>query len=254
MKYAFSPAGRAHLKKYIARQTLFAFDFDGTLAPLVVRPELARIPAPTLALLTKLSLLAPTAVITGRPLAVIRPLVPATFQGWAGNHGAEVLPSLAAAPNLAASRRLMRSWFKSLHKELSRFPGVFIEEKDFSLCVHFRSSPNRQAVRREILVAVTKLHPGPRILGGKCLVNLLIPGLPHKGDAVLSLLTSLAMKRVIYVGDDENDEDVFALADPRVCSIRVGKLTGSRAALYLKRQSEINPLLRLLLSLKNSTK
>jgi len=50
----------------------------------------------------------------------------------------------------------------------------------------------------------------------------------------------------LYVGDDETDEDVFALRDARILSVRVGKKNGSAARYFLKRQAEITEVLRLL--------
>lgn len=254
MKYAFSPAGIALLKKHGAGAALLAFDYDGTLAPVTDNPEQARIPSSTMELLRELSKLGPTAAVTGRPLTTIRKLVPETFSAWAGNHGAEMIPRRAGAPVSPASRRRVRHWCEQLLVALKAFPGVWIEEKDLSLCIHYRASPDRAAARRVILQAVAKLEPGPRVLPGKCVVNLLAPELPHKGHAVQGLLKAFRLKSAVYVGDDENDEDVFALTDPRVCSVRVGKRARSRATLYLRRQSEINRLLRLLLSLRAPAK
>ena len=102
---------------------------------------------------------------------------------------------------------------------------------------------------RTSVVGHVTLSPGPRLLAGKCVVNLLIPGLPHKGDAVRALMAGLGLEHALYVGDDSNDEDVFALADPRIRTLRVGRLAGSRASFYLRRQGEIDRLLRFLLSL-----
>src|SRR5262245_1966424 len=95
MKYAFSSSGLAVLRKCAGPGTLFAFDFDGTLAPITRDPARAKIPRSTALLLTSLSRLAPAAVITGRPLADIRAKVPATFRAWAGDHGAETWPVFA---------------------------------------------------------------------------------------------------------------------------------------------------------------
>jgi trehalose 6-phosphate phosphatase len=255
MKYAFSSAGITLLKKHGGDGSLLAFDYDGTLAPMKARPKQAGIPASTLKLLQQLSLLAPTAAITGRPLSDIRTRVPTTLRGWAGNHGAEIFPPYSGkAPPVGVAKRRVHLWSEQLRAELLGLSGVFIEEKDLSLSVHYRASPNRPATLRLILAAVARLHPGPRALAGKCVVNLLVPELPHKGQAVQNLLQAFHLHSAVYVGDDENDEDVFALSDPRVCSVRVGKRPNSRAALYLKRQSEINRLLRLLLSLRGPPK
>ena len=46
MKHLFSPDGRHALEDVLQHQPLLAFDFDGTLAPIVARPDDARVPVP----------------------------------------------------------------------------------------------------------------------------------------------------------------------------------------------------------------
>jgi trehalose 6-phosphate phosphatase len=249
MKYVFSSKGLEQLASLRSEPSLFAFDFDGTLSPIVRQSHKALLPSITRNLLEELSEEAPVAVISGRALRDLRKLVPVKLRGWAGDHGAEIIPhSLDRKAELKKAKVLVRHWSKTLNPMLRELPGVWLEIKALSLCVHFRESPHRAAARAAILKAVASLDPGPRALPGKCVVNLLNPMLPHKGDAVLALMSSLGLERALYVGDDSNDEDVFALADPRISTIRVGKLDDSKASLYLRRQSEINRLIRFLLS------
>ncbi|HEY8278119.1 MAG TPA: trehalose-phosphatase [Bdellovibrionota bacterium] len=254
MRYALSPGGIALLKKQAGPGTLFAFDFDGTLAPVRALPGLARISRTTLPLLKRLSTAAPTAAITGRSLKNIRSLVPRTFRAWAGNHGAEILPRIAQKTIPSSAKKQVREWAGMLERKLSDEGGrnsVWVEKKTYSLALHFRACRNRALSRLRILEAVSSLNPPPRVVEGKCVVNLLLPDLPQKGEALLRLLRKLHLRRAIYVGDDENDEVVFSLRRKNVCSVRIGRWRGSRAALYLKRQSEIDRFLRLLLSLQD---
>ena len=74
---------------------------------------------------------------------------------------------------------------------------------------------------------------GPvRLVGGKHVVNLLPAGAPHKGLALERARARLGCDTAIYVGDDETDEDVFALDQPgRLLAIRVGRKPSSSAAL-----------------------
>ncbi|MGZ3685849.1 MAG: trehalose-phosphatase [Bdellovibrionota bacterium] len=255
MNYVFSPSGLSRLEALRGEPTLFAFDFDGTLAPIVANAFSAKIPATTTALLEELSSAAPVAAVTGRPLEIIRTLVPASFRAWAGDHGAEIFPRrFAPAMDWRVARATVKKWNRDLSVSLAGLPGVWIEVKELSLSVHFRESPNRAVGRRKILEAVARLTPAPRALPGKCVVNLLNPRLPHKGNAVQTLMRGLNTRRALYVGDDANDEDVFALADPRILTIRIGQRAESRASLFLRRQNEIDRLLRLLLSLKAGTR
>jgi trehalose 6-phosphate phosphatase len=250
MKHVFSNAGLARFEALRGVPTLFAFDFDGTLAPIVASKSTAKLRPETEALLEELRRRAPVATITGRALRKIRSLIRVKLHGWAGDHGADVHPPrFNDRTRHRSGRTLVRAWTRELEISLASVPGVWTEVKALSLCVHFREAPNRAAALKKILKAVANLDPPPRALTGKCVVNLLNPLLPHKGDALKALMKGLGVKKAVYVGDDSNDEDVFALHDPRILTVRVGKLASSDAAFYLRGQAEIDTLLRLLLSL-----
>ena len=84
-----------------------------------------------------------------------------------------------------------------------------------------------------------------RLIGGKQVVNILPAGAPHKGLALERARARLGCDTAVYVGDDETDEDVFALDRPgRLLGIRVGRKRSSSAASYVRAQAEIDRLLR----------
>jgi trehalose 6-phosphate phosphatase len=88
---------------------------------------------------------------------------------------------------------------------------------------------------------------GVRLVGGKLVVNLLPAGAPHKGLALEAARERFGCDTALYVGDDETDEDVFALDQPgRLLAIRVGRRRGSAAGYYLRNQREIDRVLRVL--------
>jgi len=64
--YLLHPAGLAALSDFVAPETLFAFDLDGTLAPIVADYDAAAIDETTRSALIDLGTLARVAVITGR--------------------------------------------------------------------------------------------------------------------------------------------------------------------------------------------
>jgi trehalose 6-phosphate phosphatase len=87
-----------------------------------------------------------------------------------------------------------------------------------------------------------------RLIGGTQVVNILPSGAPHKGIAIGRERSRLKCDTAIYVGDDETDEDVFALDQPgQLLSIRVGRSRSSAAAYFIENQREIDELLRVLL-------
>lgn len=94
---------------------------------------------------------------------------------------------------------------------------------------------------------------GARVVGGKRVRNVTVPGAPDKGDALLRLLRRGGYERVIFVGDDETDEDVFRLA-PAVplVGVAVGRRRRSAAGHFLRGQADVARLLALLGTLRGA--
>jgi trehalose 6-phosphate phosphatase len=94
---------------------------------------------------------------------------------------------------------------------------------------------------------------GVRIVGGKYVYNLLPSVSKNKGTAVLTLAKKFRCDRIVYVGDDTTDEDVFELKKKsNVFDIRVEKSKKSKARYFLKKQEEVNVLLKKLIKLRRS--
>ncbi len=136
-------------------------------------------------------------------------------------------------------------WKAAIEGELRHEPGMWVEDKGLSLAIHYRQYPRKAEARRRILQAAEKLEK-VNIVGGKQVVNLLLDGTPRKGDALAAERHRLHCSWVLYVGDDENDEDAFALSG-NVIPVRVGRKRRSNARYYLRAQAEIDRLLELLL-------
>ena len=108
MKWLFSKTGMLALESFCLGQALFAFDYDGTLSPLVINPDNARLPKSTAALLKKLNRLVPLAIITGRSLSQLKALTKFRPEYLVGNHGLEgITPDLQA---LAKAKQICRKW------------------------------------------------------------------------------------------------------------------------------------------------
>jgi trehalose-phosphatase len=144
----------------------------------------------------------------------------------------------------------VRRWKSALEKELSRIPGLWIEDKGLSLAVHYRDSSAKPATRRRILKAAEGLAHA-RVFGGKQVVNIAVDGDPNKGTALVAERETRGCDWVLYVGDDINDEDAFAIGGNLV-SVRVGRTRQSYAAYYLRSQREIDTLLDRLVALRQA--
>jgi trehalose 6-phosphate phosphatase len=247
MTYLFTRSNRELLEIFAWSNVLLAFDYDGTLAPLVHTPNEATMRASTRRLLRRVSELYPCVVISGRSRGdAIGRLRGVDLCRVVGNHGAE--PSPAGA----AMRRRVRQWLPVLEARLSRRQGVIVEYKRHSVAVHYRQSRHRSAARQAILAAARSLED-VRVIGGKLVVNLLVPDAPHKGLALERERAHFACDTVIYVGDDDTDEDVFQLDRPgRLLSIRVGRKRQSEAPYYIRNQAEIDKLLGALVALRGA--
>ena len=245
MTYLFSRPNQALLETFAWSNVLLAFDYDGTLAPLVNAPAHATMRASTRRLLARASKLYPCVVITGRAKAdALGRLRNVEVCRVVGNHGAE--PS----PDGEAMRRRVQRWLPVLKARLSRRQGVVIEDKGFSVAVHYRQARERNSTRRAVLSAARSLKD-VRLVGGKLVVNFLVPDAPHKGLALERERSHFACDTVIYVGDDETDEDVFQIDRPgQLLSIRVGRKRTSAAPYYIRNQAEIDRLLETLVALR----
>jgi len=241
MIYLFSDAGRAELRGFVDRTTLFAFDLDGTLAPIVADPSRIVIPQDVRARLTRLGAMASVAIVTGRARADAESHLGFAPRFLVGNHGAEGLPGADASEQEFV--RLCRGWREQLKTFLPEreSTGILIEDKGATLSLHYRNC--QEGAHRKILNAILRLVPAPRRISGKAVENLVPRDAPHKGEALLFIMGHLGCARAFFVGDDETDEDVFRLGDDSIFGVRVGIHAGSGARFFIRGQEEIGPLL-----------
>lgn len=226
--------------------SLLAFDFDGTLAPIVRTPRHARLTARTGELFRELCELFPCAVISGRARADVRSKVvgmPVRFV--VGNHGIE--PSRTRTRARLSTRRA-KAWIAPI---AALWEGVELEDKRYSLSLHYRKAKRKDAARRALLRALAAPPIPLRVIRGKQVLNVLPASTPDKGQALRRLRTVARAKQALYVGDDVTDEDVFARDDiPGLVTVRVGRARRSAARYYLRNQREIDALMSALIALR----
>ena len=242
MKDILSRAGRAALEEAAAGTLLLGFDYDGTLAPIAPRPQDARMRRSTARLLAELSRRYPCAIISGRARSDLVSRV-GKLPLLVGNHGAEFHGRAPPVP-----RREILRWAQTMERAASGVRGVLVEDKTWSVSVHWRAARPKPAARDRVLAAARAIE-GVRVVHGKDVVNLVHPDASDKGEALLRLRRQFACEKVIYAGDDVTDEDVFRLRDG-VVSVRVGRSARSTAPWYVKSQAQIDDLLELLLNLR----
>lgn len=237
------------LSRFARSSVLVALDFDGTLAPIVADRGAAVMRPRTRTLLAGVCERYPCAVISGRARAdVASRLEGVDVRHIVGNHGLEVEE---ASPEHGRQVRQVREARRLLGEALEGEPGIEIEDKGLSLAVHYRRAPREDEARDAILGALALLGDAIRVTPGKRVFNVLPDGARHKGTAVEELRRRLGVERVIFVGDDVTDEDVFALEGAVwLLGVRVGESGESKAAYFLRDQEEMDELLVELLRLR----
>lgn len=244
MKYILAPTSKVIIEGLAKERTLCAFDFDGTLAPIVEHPDDATLRDATRALLSQLAAAYPCVILSGRSRAdLLGKLTGVKVEQVFGNHGAE---GERARDKV---RHHVQRWKAAIEVELGSVPGLWVEDKGLSLAVHYRQSPRKAETQRRILQASRGLEKA-RVFGGKQVVNLVVDSSPHKGSALAAERDRLRCSSVLYVGDDDNDEDAFAVTGNTI-AIRVGRKRQSHARYYLRNQAEIDKLLQFLVSLRS---
>jgi trehalose 6-phosphate phosphatase len=224
-------------------RTLVGFDYDGTLARITRHPAQAQMLDETRELLDAVAQRFPTVIVTGRKrsdaLGLLRGVRALEV---IGSHGTETGEGVSSD-----FRPAVADWRMALHERIGALPGVVIEDKEHSLSVHYRSSRTRRKTEAAIRAAAQSL-PGVRLVGGKCVLNIVAENAPDKGAALLSACRRAGCERALFTGDDITDEDVFALLGREpILGIRVGRHGHSRAAFYVRHRREVDALLRQIL-------
>jgi len=236
---------RALLRAFADANVLLAFDYDGTLVPIASTPSAPRMRDTTRQLLTRAAQLYPCVIISGRALDDLSKRLEGVPVWYLfGNHGLEPPPPGVVSPTPA------REWAAQLQRLLPDDPGILIEDKRYSLTIHYRNARDKRRAVEAIDRVVAEL-PDARALGGAEAFSLLPLGTCNKGMALQQACRWLACDSAIYVGDDATDEDAFASPYPeKLLTIRVGAAPESGARYHVSSQDEIDTLLQVLVDIR----
>ena len=238
------------------RNVMIFLDFDGTLTPIVDRPDQAVLSESTRAVLCALAAIVPVAVLSGRELEDVRNRVAVDGIVYAGSHGFDIAgpDNMQRQTGTQFFRALDRAE-KELREKLGNIPGALVERKRFSIAAHYRQVNESDFPKLKAAVAeVIKRHQELRKMHGKKVYELL-PGVDwDKGKAASWILENLAPNqekvRAIYIGDDRTDEDAFRAVKGQGTGILVTEEPRTTAAQYsLKNPSEVERFLNVLVSM-----
>jgi trehalose 6-phosphate phosphatase len=190
-------------------------DIDGTLAPIVERPEDAAVPPAARRVLEELSRrYALVACVSGRRAVAAREMVGVDSLLYFGNHGLERLEPGAEAPVLAAGIAPLADGVHKLAAE--RFTpelqqlGVTLEDKDAIQSFHYRRASDERKARAELNdVANAAVDMGLHPRWGRMVLEIRPTAGVDKGTAVAAAVEERGLAYALFGGDDTTDVDAF---------------------------------------------
>lgn len=211
------------------RRVAVFLDYDGTLTPIVERPDLADLSDDMRATLKMLADCCTVCVISGRERSDVQRLVGLENVIYAGCHGFDIAgpkgmeiqheEGAGYVPVIAQAAR-------DLRHRLASIEGIIVENKTYAVAVHFRMVKAEDVGSVEHVVdSVLRDHPLLRKTSGKMVFELRPNIFWDKGKAVLWLLRKLELDRPevvpFYLGDDVTDRDAFEALRGKGISILV---------------------------------
>lgn len=244
------------LKKFYDNKLLVLLDYDGTLVPITKTPEDALLPESAKDLIMKINKIKKIklGVISGRSLKDIKKKVGINDLIYAGNHGLEwqIFNNTGKLISIQNPRKKLTEIKNNLQIVLNKFKGVLLEDKKYSLAIHYRLVDDKlqASFRRYLRYIILPYIKSDEFLitSGKKVYELKPNPGWNKGEFVEFLTKTYYTKKkytLIYMGDDKTDEDVF-IKFKNAVTIKVG-IRETNANYYLKNQQEVIGFLRQIL-------
>lgn len=217
------------LLKECPPKTAILSDIDGTLHPIIDRPEVIQFYDYTPTLLEALSdRYAMVGLITGRSMTSALEIIRARGIVYLANHGMEICrdDGRQLADGLEQYLPLIRSAFDTISQSsIAKDPGIFIEDKDVAVAVHYRQAPDKGTEVDSLLQSISD-ELGLKVVKGRKVRELHPPVTIDKGTAIERLLQDQGINIAMYMGDDLSDIHAFrALKQiqwPKFQSITIG--------------------------------
>ncbi len=247
------------VERALAPGALLLLDYDGTLTPIVERPELAILSPDMKELLKRVSQHYTLGIISGRSLADVKRLVGLEGIYYAGNHGFKIIgPGVELVkPEAERVRQTLVKLCKELQEKLSKIKGVIVENKGLTASVHYRLVAEEEfnhlknifekVVGPHIDSGVVKITRGKKVFEIRPNVEW------GKGKAVLWISGVVDPKgelKPIYMGDDQTDEDAFSALKEKGVTILVSEESiESNAKYFVKNIDEVKKFFEKLINL-----
>ena len=210
-------------------------DFDGCIVDIAPTPEAVDVPEwlPSLLVALREALGGAVAIVSGRPIEQIDGFLGTAVPAVAGLHGLERRTSDGGVVRPPSPRIDLHVIRAQLGEFAAKHPGVFVEDKKFTLGLHYRLAPSLRDDCRDVLSAALKDTPqGWQVVEGKFVFEIR-PREHDKGTAIEAFMGEAPFRgrTPVFCGDDITDEDGFEVVNARGgVSIRVGEGSATRAA------------------------
>jgi len=247
---------KSKIEDLLTKRPLALFlDFDGTLVPLRSYEDEANLSLRMKGLLNALASnpRIQVAIVSGRPLQALRHQIENPKIFLAGNHGFEIHGPKTKFLHPAAikAKRILKMLSDELRCQLKDYPGVALEDKTYTLSVHYRGVSAVKAKKLSVwLPAWLREHSLGRNLSlqaGKKVWEIRPLSAWNKGAALNRILSVGRMKShlPVYLGDDLTDEDAFRALPPSGWGFKVTTSgRGSTAAdAFVKNPAEVEKCL-----------
>ncbi len=239
-----------------AKNSLGIFlDYDGTLTPIVNRPEDAVLAEPMRDILRRLAQRCPVAVISGRGLKDVQERVGIEGIYYAGSHGFEIAGPGGWHEECKEAAVFLPALDKAeaeLREALDAISGIQVERKKYSLAIHYRRAApqDHRQVDKRIQDAAQHYKRELRISSGKRVYDFQPKIDWDKGKALDWIIRTAFSKPdevfPLYVGDDLTDEDAFRSVESRGLGIVVrDEIRPTEAHYALDSPDEVGRFLRL---------
>ncbi len=253
----------AEVKAKISSKTKIVLlcDYDGTLTPIRKIPSMAVLSNTMKDLINKLKTKRcfSFGIVTGRSQKDISKLIDCRDMTIISNHGLQITKRKKVWIHPQAKRiiPLLKIIYHLLEEAVNPFGSALIENKKLTLTVHYRNvkSDLIRILKKKVFEIVRQHNRKVKTTSGKKIIEVRPNISWNKGKAVQKILRTVNTRnnkpRILYMGDDNTDEDVFKILGKNAITVRVGQKRKSCAHYYVKNISEVQKFLEWVDSVNN---
>ncbi|MDP1708180.1 MAG: trehalose-phosphatase [Gammaproteobacteria bacterium] len=193
----------------------FFLDVDGTLLDIVQHPDDVQCGPGLIDTLAALHCIAPVALISGRPIAMLDRLFAPLQLPAAGQHGAESRLSNGQVSRQDTHAQAFTAIRPALEQFARQHTGVLLEDKGLTLSLHYRMAPALEGEAQALMSHLLRQLGDDFVLMAGNKVFEIRPRGRDKGQAIATFMQTAPFSghTPVFVGDDVTDEDGFRIVN-----------------------------------------